>query len=107
MPFTTTPWSIIAIIAAYLFFVNDFGRNLMKDRKPFELKTIINIYNIIQIFANAYLVYKITVYTPKLKNATLFCIPDPRGDDSEAAFEVLHGHYVYLIIKIVDLLDTV
>lgn len=98
----------------------------MKDRQPFELKTVINIYNLIQIFVNFYMVFlvsfyfystelplmsvvllKVVKYAPKLKDFTLFCIPDPRGDDSEAALQILHGHYIYLVVKIVDLLDTV
>lgn len=50
---------------------------------------------------------QVVVYAPRLKDFRLFCIPDPKGDDSEAAVKILHGHYLYLVVKIVDLLDTV
>lgn len=53
------------------------------------------------------MISKVTKYAPKLKDFSLFCIPDPRGDDSEAALKILHGHYIYLILKITDLIDTV
>lgn len=34
----------------------------MKDRQPFELKTVINIYNLIQIFINFYMVVVVSLY---------------------------------------------
>lgn len=47
-----TPWTIISIVTIYLYFVNDFGRRFMKNREPFELNKIINIYNLVQIALN-------------------------------------------------------
>jgi GNS1/SUR4 family len=50
-----SPWPVVGILAAYLYFVNGRGQNWMKDRKPFELNSIINVYNIVQIFLNLYM----------------------------------------------------
>jgi hypothetical protein len=50
-----SPWPVLAIIAAYLFFVTGRGQKWMQQRKAFELNSIINIYNIAQIFLNLYL----------------------------------------------------
>lgn len=50
-----SPWPVIGIVVAYLFFVNGKGQNWMKDRKPFELNSIINVYNVVQVFLNLYL----------------------------------------------------
>jgi GNS1/SUR4 family len=50
-----SPWPVLGILAVYLYFVNGRGQNWMKDRKPFELNSIINVYNIAQIFLNLYL----------------------------------------------------
>lgn len=47
-----TPWTVVSIIALYLYFVNDFGIKWMKNREPFELKAIINVYNLIQVALN-------------------------------------------------------
>lgn len=47
-----TPWTIFSIVAIYLYFVNNFGKQWMKNREPFELKTIINVYNLVQVFLN-------------------------------------------------------
>jgi hypothetical protein len=46
---------VLSILAAYLYFVTGFGQRLMKDRKAYELKSIINAYNIVQIIVNFYL----------------------------------------------------
>jgi hypothetical protein len=46
---------VLGIIAAYLYFVNGKGQQWMRDRKPFELNGIINVYNVVQVFLNLYL----------------------------------------------------
>lgn len=47
-------WPITAIIFVYLYFVTGKGQELMRNRRPFELKNIIIIYNLFQIFLNLY-----------------------------------------------------
>lgn len=47
-------WPITAIIFGYLYFVTGKGQELMRNRRPFELKNIIIIYNLFQIFLNLY-----------------------------------------------------
>lgn len=50
-----SPWPITCIVGGYIFFVTGFGQRLMKDRKAYDLTTIINIYNIIQVFLNLFM----------------------------------------------------
>lgn len=57
----TSPWTLIAVLGGYLYFVNDFGRKCMRDRNPFELKLVMNIYNLIQVFANLFMVVMVSV----------------------------------------------
>lgn len=47
-----TPWTVFSIIVIYLYFVNNFGKKWMRNREPFELKTIINVYNLLQVVLN-------------------------------------------------------
>lgn len=51
-PLLGSPLPIMAILAVYLYFVNSLGPRLMEHRKPFEMKTIINAYNIAQVVVN-------------------------------------------------------
>lgn len=46
---------MIGIVATYLYFVNGKGQDWMKDRKPFQLNSIINVFNVVQIFINLYM----------------------------------------------------
>lgn len=54
-PLLGSPVPILSILAIYLYFVNSLGPRLMENRKPFQLKTIINGYNIAQVLINLFL----------------------------------------------------
>lgn len=56
-----SPWPVAAIIVAYLYFVNGKGQSWMKDRKPFELNTVINVYNFLQIISNLYIGFGVSI----------------------------------------------
>ncbi|KAJ8947684.1 hypothetical protein NQ314_008561 [Rhamnusium bicolor] len=45
----------LLIVTGYLYFVNTWGPNFMKNRKPVEIKNILIIYNLTQIIFNMYL----------------------------------------------------
>lgn len=119
-----SPLPIVAIIAAYLYFVNGNGQRWMKHRKPFELTKIINAYNIFQVVCNAYVcvtvslkkgfekIYKFyfpkaVIYGHRMENYRFFCIPEPFNDFSPAAYIVVETSYYYYLLKVVDLLDTI
>ena len=55
-----TPTLILS--ASYMIFCTTIGPWLMKDRKPYELKGIIQLYNISQVAISAYIVYVIGAY---------------------------------------------
>lgn len=46
------PFHVAFISFAYIYFVQKLGPHLMKNREPFQLKTVMIIYNIVQIVAN-------------------------------------------------------
>lgn len=51
-PLLGSPFPIMIILAAYLYFVNSLGPRFMENRKPFQIKNIINGYNIAQVLVN-------------------------------------------------------
>jgi hypothetical protein len=59
----SSPVPTLIICACYIYFVKSLGPRLMRDRKPFELRSAIIIYNVIQVVASIYLVYKVTMRT--------------------------------------------
>ncbi|KAG8195039.1 hypothetical protein JTE90_029619 [Oedothorax gibbosus] len=93
------------IIVAYLVFVKWAGPALMKNRKPFELKYAMILYDFGQAFANAYLTYNI------IKNGWeswhLHCKLQERVVELPQIAEKLlrYGWLIYLV-KYLDLIDT-
>ncbi|XP_065212276.1 very long chain fatty acid elongase 4-like isoform X2 [Planococcus citri] len=51
-----SPWPVLSIVLSYLLFVIKVGPEVMKNRKPFNIKTIMLIYNLYQTISNAYIV---------------------------------------------------
>lgn len=58
---------LLVILVTYVYFCTKAGPRYMKDRKPYDLKTLIQLYNIIQIFASTYLVYLVSIINDKLE----------------------------------------
>lgn len=55
-------WILVFIEVLYLSFVKYIGPKLMANRKPFNIDKLLIIYNICQIFANAYIFYLVNDY---------------------------------------------
>lgn len=46
------------IVASYLYFSTSLGPRLMRDRKPFQLRNTLIVYNFIQVVLSIYLVHE-------------------------------------------------
>lgn len=55
-----SPMNILSILAIYLLFVLKIGPKLMENRKPFELKKIMLLYNAYQVIISLYLCYHVS-----------------------------------------------
>ncbi|KOB68395.1 Elongation of very long chain fatty acids protein [Operophtera brumata] len=53
-----SPGPILTILASYLFFCAYAGPNYMKDRKPYQLKSVIAAYNLIQVLFSIFITYR-------------------------------------------------
>ncbi|ENN70437.1 hypothetical protein HUJ04_002064 [Dendroctonus ponderosae] len=93
------------ILIAYLLFCMKIGPSFMKDRKPFKLTRTIQLYNIFQVFANAYLVYE-GIQSGWFTKYSFKCEPVDYSE-SESAHRMRSAVWTYYIIKLTDLLDTV
>lgn len=61
MLFMSNPFTMFAILTAYLYFILKWGPEYMKNRKPFNINKLIIAYNIIQIVACARLVLQVNL----------------------------------------------
>lgn len=70
--FMRTPFSIMSILSVYLLFVLKVGPNMMENRKPYNIKNVLLLYNAVQTIYNGWLVMwvscKFSVY---LTSATM------------------------------------
>ncbi|XP_020290801.1 elongation of very long chain fatty acids protein AAEL008004-like isoform X1 [Pseudomyrmex gracilis] len=100
-----TPFTLIIITSAYLYFILYAGPGYMKNRRPFDLRTFILFYNVFQILANAWLVHShisvgwFTEYSINYKNNN----SDPT---SENGFKLITIIWWVLILKLIDYIDT-
>lgn len=51
-PFMSSPVPTIMITIAYLYFIKILGPQLMKDRKPYDLRTVMIIYNFMMVIVS-------------------------------------------------------
>nr|XP_023014187.1 elongation of very long chain fatty acids protein AAEL008004-like isoform X2 [Leptinotarsa decemlineata] len=55
----SSPLAAVALVFSYVYAVKFVGPELMRNRKPFNLKILLILYNVLQIVANFYLMYEI------------------------------------------------
>nr|CAD7409888.1 unnamed protein product [Timema poppensis] len=103
-PLIGSPVYLLVIVALYLFFVLVAGPKFMENRRPYDLKKIIAVYNILQVLANAYLFYG-TLTSGWTDKIGLGCYPIKYEDDPD--LKLAGMVWKIFILKIVDLLDTI
>ncbi|XP_076278021.1 very long chain fatty acid elongase 7 [Lasioglossum baleicum] len=99
------PWGTLGIVALYLYFVRELGPNLMAKREPFNLHRIMQIYNVIQIVLCSYLLYK-ALTLAWLDDYNIICEP-VNYSLAPKQREIASMVWLYFIVKLIDLLDTV
>lgn len=55
---TSTPYPVITILAVYLLFVLKIGPWFMAHKNPYVLKTVMRVYNIVQVLYNLHVLLK-------------------------------------------------
>lgn len=58
-----SPFTVLLIIGVYLYFVFKLGHKLMENRKPYNLNTIMILYNVVQVLLSTYIVVEVGLLT--------------------------------------------
>lgn len=117
-----SPVPILTVILAYCAMCK-YGPILMKDREPFELRSVMIFYNLAQVLINSIggigvrnsnfffrLMNKIffqTLYYIFIRHDYNFSCHNISYEDDQYGNIVVILTYSYLLMKILDLLDTV
>ncbi|XP_016908566.1 elongation of very long chain fatty acids protein 1-like [Apis cerana] len=105
LPLMGSPIIIPAIILSYLYFVLKYGPQFMKNRKPYNLKTFIQWYNIFQIIANAYLVQQ-NISAGWFSEISVYCeLPD--YSYKPGPMKIAYTMWLTTMLKLIDLVETV
>ncbi|XP_053691107.1 elongation of very long chain fatty acids protein 1-like [Sabethes cyaneus] len=105
-PLLGSPWPVLLVIFLYLKICCSWGPKLMEHRKPFCLKSVMNVYNLAQVVINLY------IGVIGLNNSYLaddfngLCEPINQKV-SPSRRKLIFVSYLYFLSKIVDLLDTI
>ncbi|XP_058455916.1 elongation of very long chain fatty acids protein AAEL008004-like [Malaya genurostris] len=105
-PLLGSPWPVILLIIVYLKFVYNWGPKLMENRKPYNLKTLMNVYNALQVLLNLYIGVTGFLNSYFSEDYDWLCEPINQKT-SPARRKLIMATYLYFLSKIVDLLDTV
>lgn len=99
------PWKVLASVFVYLYIVKFAGPQLMKNRKPFDLKTAILIYNIMLVSINAFFVYNGLLLTNYGLDSWKCERVDKNSHSQADLFKIFLG-WMFLMTKFVDFCDT-
>ncbi|XP_018567408.1 elongation of very long chain fatty acids protein 7-like [Anoplophora glabripennis] len=100
----SSPLKPTIIITIYLYFTYNLGPRLMANRKPFELKYVMIMYNAIQVLLNSYIVYE--AGQEVFFNISWDCAPVDYSFAPRSLY-VLKLYHIFFLIKAADLLDTI
>ncbi|XP_064482574.1 very long chain fatty acid elongase AAEL008004-like [Ornithodoros turicata] len=100
-----SPSFIAVLVGSYLYVAKVWGPCYMKDKKPYELKNVIQLYNLFQIVANIYFLTTFFYHTFWSAGYSLFCQGLTYSTDPHA-MALLDAYYLYFFVRVADFLDT-
>ncbi|XP_073820674.1 very long chain fatty acid elongase 7-like [Musca autumnalis] len=107
LPFVNSYLNVVLLLVGYVAFVTKIGPNLMAKRRPFNIKWLIQIYNLIQILLNAYIFIGFMRHYIRNPNYNWFCMKIEKNDVSPETMNLLHVTHTCYMSKIFDILDTI
>ncbi|XP_076686855.1 very long chain fatty acid elongase AAEL008004 [Andrena cerasifolii] len=99
------PGPLLMIVVSYVYFSISAGPRYMRDKKPYDLRNVMIVYNFSQVLASMYLVYE-GLNSGWLGDYNFYCQPVDYSNDPQA-LRMCRAVHVYFLCKLVELLDTV
>ncbi|KAL9897728.1 ELOVL fatty acid elongase 7 isoform 1-T2 [Glossina fuscipes fuscipes] len=103
-PLMSSPFPTIAICLSYAYFVKVLGPKLMENRKPFQLRTVLVVYNFAQVLFSAWLFYEASL-NGWLNGYNFRCEPVDYSYTPEA-LRTARGCWWYFFSKFTEFFDT-
>ena len=65
----SSPFPTLFICLSYVYIVKVLGPKLMENRKPFQLKNVLIVYNFLQVIFSAWLFYEVSARSSSRRRA--------------------------------------
>ncbi|XP_049286310.1 elongation of very long chain fatty acids protein [Anopheles funestus] len=104
-PLMSSPFPTIGISLCYAYFVKVLGPKLMENRKPFELRKVLIVYNFLQVLFSTWLFYEACI-SGWLAGYSLRCQPVDYSR-SPMAMRMASGCWWYYFSKFTEFFDTI
>ncbi|KZC08760.1 Elongation of very long chain fatty acids protein 1 [Dufourea novaeangliae] len=93
------------IVVSYIYFSTSAGPRYMRDKKPYDLRNVMIVYNFIQVLFSVYLVYEGLV-SGWLSDYSYTCQPVDYSNNPNT-LRMMRAVHFYFMCKLIELLDTV
>ncbi|XP_074597726.1 very long chain fatty acid elongase AAEL008004-like [Brevipalpus obovatus] len=104
LPLMQSPIPTIVICLSYVYFVKILGPALMKNRKPFDVRRLMLVYNFFMVLFSVCLI--IMGSRRYFTDLSFKCAPVNYSQSPEA-LEELYSSYIYYVSKFIEFLDTI
>ncbi|XP_060528566.1 elongation of very long chain fatty acids protein AAEL008004-like [Cylas formicarius] len=105
-PLVSNPLYTLGICLSYVYTVKVVGPKIMENRKPFELKWTLVIYNLLQVIFSTWLFYEIGMGGWFTGEYSLRCQPVDYSN-RPSTIRMAHVSWWYFFSKFTEFLDTV
>ncbi|KAF5287807.1 hypothetical protein FQR65_LT12175 [Abscondita terminalis] len=101
----SSPFPTLCICLSYAYFVKVIGPKIMENRKPFNLKNILIVYNLAQVLFSTWLFYE-SLMAGWLTHYSFRCQPVDYSN-SPIALRMARGCWWYYFSKFTEFFDTI
>ncbi|XP_012263954.1 elongation of very long chain fatty acids protein AAEL008004-like isoform X2 [Athalia rosae] len=102
----SSPFPTLFICLSYVYVVKVLGPKFMENRKPYQLKEVLILYNFIQVIFSAWLFYEIGISGWFTGDYSLTCQP-VEYDDRPQVLRMAYASWWYYFSKFTEFFDTI
>ena len=105
LPLMGSPLPVTIVIGFYVYFATSLGPLLMEKRKPFDLRSVLMVYNLFMVLLSTTQFVRSGIYG--WFGAYSYTCQPVDYSDSPDGVGMAYTAYIYFLSKIFELLDTV